>query len=131
MSRQISTISAIFFFLVSWVAEGSRRELRESCDGSWGFLKLVRDRFGLLVCVGLCRWVWGLAFWRFGASALGASGFGYRLGSVFYLLRVRARTHAPRSGAQFGHNGRNGRNGHVGRIFLRARGTYIVVTCTY
>ena len=38
-------------------------------------------------------------------------GSGFLLAGLgfFHLLRVRARTRAPRSGAQFGHNGHNGR----------------------
>jgi hypothetical protein len=93
---------------------------------------------GLLVCVG--EFVLGLGGWpalrfRVGFSAgrrlvffslfrLSLLGFFFPYGCA--LARARhARAH------NSGTTGTTYEYGHIGRIFRRARGTYIVVTCTY
>lgn len=100
---------------------------------AWGFGGLALG----LCWFGLCRGLGAGAWLSARASALGFS-FSFSLsvfsfGSVFFIsLRVRARTRSPHARAHnSGTTDATDKYGHVGRIDPRARGTYIVVTCTY
>jgi hypothetical protein len=115
-------------------------DLEESCEipgigrgiNFWG--SGLRG-LGLLVCVGfgLCRGL-GAGAWlsaRLG-SARASALLSLSFGSLFWVFLSPYGCALARARHARAHNsGTTYEYGHIGRIFRRARGTYIVVTCTY
>jgi hypothetical protein len=139
MKGQISSISENFFFRgagslgdLSHSFEGSSSDL----VGSWNWLGIEFLKLRLLGAgaFGLCWFCLCWGWLGFGSSALGFSLLSLSVGFFSFLTGARSHTRATLGRtirAQRTQRTNTDKYGHIGRSNLRARGTYIVVTCTH